>query len=81
MFERAKTFRRQPMSDAQAARGPGGERAETDAGAELTRAQARALSRCAPLSPAEFKQRRQAAEQGLLSLSSVLDRDTEAHKR
>lgn len=38
----------------------------------LTRAQARALSRCAPLTPEEFKTRRQAAEQGLLSLRGLL---------
>ena len=44
-----------------------------DAGPDgLTRAQARALSRCAPLTPEEFKTRRQAAEQGMLSLRGLL---------
>lgn len=58
-----------------------GEPRPREAGEPLTRAQARALSRCAPLTPAEFKQRRQAAEQGLLSLASVLGKETGARKR
>ena len=33
----------------------------------LTRAQIKALARCEPLSPAEFKARRRVAEQGLVS--------------
>lgn len=39
----------------------------------MTRAQAKALSRCAPLTPGEFKARRRVAEQGLISLRGVLD--------
>jgi hypothetical protein len=38
----------------------------------LTRAQARALSRCAPLTPEEFRARRRVAEQSLVSLRAVL---------
>lgn len=41
----------------------------------LSRAQTRALERSAPLSRAEFKARRRAAEEGLVSLRAVLDGD------
>lgn len=37
----------------------------------LTRAQIKALSRCEPLSPAEFKARHRVAEQGLVSPAAV----------
>lgn len=48
--------------------------------AGLTRAEAHALSRCAPLTPAEFKARRRVAEQGFVSLRGLLKRpgDTRA---
>lgn len=39
---------------------------------ELTRAQRRALSRCAPLTPDEFRARRRVAEQGLVSIRRVV---------
>lgn len=39
----------------------------------LTRAQARALSRSAPLTPGEFKARRELAERRAVSLRSVLE--------
>ncbi len=39
----------------------------------MTRAQVRALSRCAPLTPADFKERRRVADEGLLSLRALLD--------
>lgn len=80
MFERAKMSRRQSVPEDRAA-SDHSEPRPRDAGEPLTRAQARALSRCAPLTPAEFKQRRQAAEQGLLSLASVLGKETESRKR
>lgn len=41
----------------------------------LSRAQARALARSAPLTPAEFKARRRVAEAGI-SLRALLDDDT-----
>jgi hypothetical protein len=81
VFERAKTFRRQSGSEAEGASAPGGEAERRIAGEELTRAQARARARCEPLTPAEFKERRRAAEQGLLSLSSVLDKNSRARNR
>jgi hypothetical protein len=40
---------------------------------DLTRAELRAQSRCEPLTPAEFKLRRRAAETGLVSLRELLD--------
>lgn len=39
----------------------------------LSRAQARALARSAPLTSAEFKARRRVAEEGLVSLRTLLD--------
>lgn len=72
MFERPEPFRRPT------AFGDGPPSKPSDAGHSvdgLTRAQSRALSRCAPLTPAEFKARRRAAEQGLISLREVLDAD------
>lgn len=44
----------------------------------LTRAQERALSRCAPLTPAEFRARRHVAEEGLASLRHILGEPTGA---
>lgn len=41
----------------------------------LSRAQTRALERSAPLTRAEFKARRRAAEEGLVSLRVLLDGD------
>lgn len=52
-----------------------------DAGEAMTRAQARALSRCAPLTPAEFRERRRIVEHGLAPLSSVLHDGTEPRRR
>lgn len=52
---------------------------ETDDG--LTRAQARALSRCAPLTPAEFRARGRVADQGLVALRGVLDEGGDARRR
>lgn len=75
MFERPEPFRRPT------AFGGGPPNKPSDAGHSvdgLTRAQSRALSRCAPLTPAEFKARRRAAEQGLVSLREVLDADADA---
>ena len=72
MLERPEPFRRPTaFGDEASSR-------SSDAGPSvegLTRAQSRALSRCAPLTPAEFKARRRAAEQGLVSLREVLDVD------
>ena len=39
----------------------------------MSRAQARALARSAPLTPAEFKARRRAAEEGVVSLRALLE--------
>lgn len=39
---------------------------------ELTRAQTHALSRCAPLTPDEFRARRRVAEQGLISIRRLV---------
>ena len=80
MFERATTFWRPNVSDDQPGSGPpaAASRHSLDG---LTRAQARALSRCEPLTPAEFKARRRVADQGLASLSGVLDEDANARRR
>lgn len=45
---------------------------------ELTRAEARALSRCAPLTPDEFKARRHVADKGIVTLPVVLDEESDA---
>lgn len=72
MFERPEPFRRPTAFGA----GPPSKPSDGGHSVEgLTRAQSRALSRCAPLTPAEFKARRRAAEQGLISLREVLDAD------
>ena len=47
----------------------------------LTRAQVRALSRCAPLTPDEFKARRRVADQGIVPLRGVLDEDADTRPR
>ncbi len=54
-----------------------------DAPDDLTRAQTRALLRCAPLKPAEFRARGRVAEHGLLPLRRVLDEraDRESERR
>lgn len=39
---------------------------------EFTRAQSRAMSRCAPLTPDEFKARRRVAEQGVISIRRLV---------
>ena len=72
MFKRVTASRRPAISEEQAPL------RSVDAGAQqpregMTRAQARALSRCAPLTPGEFKARRRVAEQGWVSLRGVLD--------
>ena len=79
MFERATTFWRATSADDEPAGRPAAEPRE--AREELTRAQARALSRCAPLTPAEFRERRHMVEQGLAPLSSVLDKRTGPRSR
>ncbi len=71
------------MAERRAARGrpiasagqqPSGARDADAGGVEgLSRAQARALARAAPLTPAEFKARRRVAEEGLVSLRELLD--------
>ena len=73
MFVRATAFRRTS--------GHGDPPPAQESPDGLTRAEAHALSRCAPLSPAEFKERRRAADQGLVSLRGVLARDNGARRR
>ena len=80
MFQRATTFWRPNVSEDEPAGGPPAAR-DADSVDGLTRAQARALSRCEPLTPAEFKARRRVADQGLVSLSGVLDEGADARKR
>src|SRR5215207_6215191 len=72
MFKRATASRHTAISEDQPVPGP------VDAAAYqprdgMTRAQARALSRCAPLTPGEFEARRRVAERGLVSLRGVQD--------
>lgn len=71
-FERLAAAERPAASDDRPLSGPrgAGAKAQLDG---MTRAQSRALSRCAPLTTEEFKARRRAAEDGLLSLRDVLD--------
>jgi hypothetical protein len=80
MFERVTTFRRSTVSD-----DPQPSRSAEPAGADArdgwTRAQTRAQSRCAPLTPAEFRARRQVADQGLVPLSGVLDKAADKRRR
>ena len=64
--------KRPTASDAQPPR-RGQNAAQRAAADVLTRAQARALSRSAPLTPAEFKTHRLRIEQGAVSLRTVLD--------
>lgn len=47
----------------------------------LTRAQIKALARCEPLSPAEFKARRRVAEQGLVSPAAMRSEQARARER
>lgn len=74
MVERPEPFRRATASrDASSSK-------QTDGGPAvegLTRAQAKAHSRCAPLTPEEFRARRRVAEQGLVSLREVLNADAD----
>lgn len=72
MFKRATASRGPAHSEQQHVLGPTDPRPREPRG-DMTRAQAKALSRCAPLTPGEFKARRLAAEQGLVSLRGVLD--------
>lgn len=44
----------------------------SDHDSALTRAQIRAQSRCAPLTPDEFRARRRVAEQGFISLRRLV---------
>ena len=77
MFERPEPLRRPNAS----VDGPSDKRSDAGHSVEgLTRAESRALSRCAPLTPAEFKARRRAAEQGLVSLREVLEADNGADR-
>jgi hypothetical protein len=79
MFERPTTFWRANSGEDQPSRRPAGERPGSPDG--LTRAQARALSRCAPLTPAEFKARSRMVDQGIASLSTVLHEDADPRNR
>jgi hypothetical protein len=80
MFERATTFwRATSVEDEPASRSAAAAGGDLREG--LTRAQARALSRCEPLTPAEFKARRRAADQGLASLSGILGEGADAPRR
>ena len=79
MFERATTFWRPTSAGDEPARPPDSER--RDAGEGLTRAQARAQSRCAPLTPAEFRERRRMVEQGLAPLSGVFAEGADPRSR
>jgi len=80
MFVRPTAFRRAATSEERAP-APAADARAQDPADGLTRAEARALSRCAPLTPAEFKERRQAADQGLVSLRGVLAGDISARRR
>lgn len=82
MFERAAMSwrRRASANESEPAvqpRAAGG----TDPREGLTRAQARAMTRCAPLTPAEFKARRRVADQGVASLSGVLAERKDSRSR
>ena len=79
MFERATTSWRATSTGHEPADPPPAERRDARDG--LTRAQARALSRCAPLTPDEFRERRRIVEQGLAPLSSVLYKGDEPRSR
>ena len=79
MFERATTFWRATSAKDEPAGPPAAE--PRDAREGLTRAQARALSRCAPLTPDEFRERRRMVEQGLAPLSTVLDKGANPRSR
>lgn len=74
MFDRPGSLRR-PTAFGDQPRGEAADAGPRKSVDGLTRAQSKALSRCAPLTPAEFKARRRAAEQGLVSLREVLDAD------
>lgn len=80
MFQRATTFWRPDQPDDESAAPPFGTTA-LDSPLGMTRAEARARARCEPLTPGEFKARRRAAEQGLVSLSGVLDEGAAARGR
>jgi len=69
-FDRAAASRRATVSEQPASEPPDGDPEQPRDG--LTRAQARALSRCAPLTPDEFKAHRRVADKGLLPLPAVL---------
>lgn len=79
MFVRPTAFRRPAVSEDEPPR-PSPDTGKTEPPGGLTRAQARALSRCAPLTPTEFKARRHAADQGLVSLRGVLSEDRESSR-
>ena len=80
MFQRATTFWRPNQSgDESLSRPPHTTALDSPPG--MTRAEARARARCEPLTPAEFKARRRVAEQGLVSLSDVLDEGADARGR
>lgn len=80
MFKRAAAFRRPSVSADQAA-GDRTDMSRPEPRDGLTRAQARALSRCAPLTPAEFRARGRVADQGLVALRGVLDEGGDAARR
>ena len=81
MFVRPTAFRRPSSPEEGGPPAAGSGSAEQPAGDGLTRAESHALSRCAPLTPAEFKERRRAADQGLLSLRGVLAGDKGVRRR
>jgi len=79
MFDRSTTFWRATAGGDDPAHRPPADRPRSPDG--LTRAQARALSRCTPLTPAEFRQRSRMVEQGLSPLSDVLDDGADPDQR
>ena len=81
MFVRPTAFRRPSSPEEGAPPAAAPDPREQPAEDGLTRAEAHALSRCAPLTPTEFKERRRAADQGLLSLRGVLAGDKDARRR
>jgi hypothetical protein len=79
MFERATTFWRATAAGEEPDGSPPAQRRDGRDG--LTRAQARAQSRCAPLTPDEFRERRRMVEQGLAPLSRVFDKGATPRSR
>jgi|GEM_PF-6455001 len=76
MFERHRMSRRTTIAKEKPVSRPSED--ATRASPDLTRAQARALSRCTPLTPAQFAARGRAADEGLVSLRVLLDENGDA---